>query len=129
MLKKKGFVIFKRSLQSFIQVNVLIRRKRSIASTSDDFFDKTFQFKYQRSIVELKLMNLNFYYNKNIKSLRNEFVTLLTHSELICFIFLTNKKKSIKHKSICEKYRYNVEIITRKKFKNCKHDLILKKIL
>ena len=50
---------------------MLTRRKRSIASTSDDFSNEIFQSKYQRSIVELKSANLNLYYNKNYKEFKN----------------------------------------------------------
>ena len=53
------------------EVSVSIRRKRSVVRASDDFFDKTFQLKRQRSVAELKSANLNLYYDKNYKEFKN----------------------------------------------------------
>ena len=47
------------------------RRKRSVASTNDDFSNEISQFKRQRLIVELKSTNLNFYYDKNYKEFKD----------------------------------------------------------
>ena len=51
------------------------------------------------------------------KSLRIEFITLSTHSNLICSIFLMNKKRYIEHNNICGKRRRSAEVIIRKNSK------------
>ena len=53
------------------EISASIRRKHSIVRVNDNFFDKTFQFKCQRSVVELKSTNLNLYYDKNYKAFKN----------------------------------------------------------
>ena len=61
-------------MQTFIRrnkVQTLTKCKRNVVSTSDNFLNKTFQFKRQRLIVELKLMNLNLYYDKNYKKFKD----------------------------------------------------------
>ena len=50
---------------------MLIKRKRSVTSANNDSLNKIFQFKCQRSIVELKSTNLNLYYNKNYRKFKN----------------------------------------------------------
>ena len=74
--KKEYQILLKRNkrLQIFFrddEVNVWIKRRRSAARMSDDFFDETSQFKHQRSIAELKSANLNLYYSKNYKEFKN----------------------------------------------------------
>ena len=75
-VKRKYQILLKKNkrLQIFFQndkVNVSIRCKRSVARASNNFFNKIFQLKCQRSIVELKSTNLNLYYNKNYKEFKN----------------------------------------------------------
>ena len=75
-VKREYQILLKRNkrLQIFFQndkVSVLIRRRRSVVRTSDDFFDETSQLKRQRSIAELKSANLNLYYNKSCKEFKN----------------------------------------------------------
>ena len=52
---------------------------------------------------------------KIIKSLKIEFITLLTHSKLILSISLTNEKKYVEHNNICARRRHNAEIIIKKR--------------
>ena len=75
-VKRKYQILLKRNkrLQAPLrndEVNVLIRRKRSVVRASDDSFDETSQFKRQRSVAELKSTNLNFYYDKNYKEFKD----------------------------------------------------------
>ena len=53
------------------EVSVSIKRRRSVARTSDDSFDEISQFKRQRSVAELKSANLNLYYDKSYKEFKN----------------------------------------------------------
>ena len=74
--KREYQILLKRNkrLQIFFQndeVSVLIRRRRSAVRANNDFFDEIFQFKRQRSVVELKSANLNFYYDKNYKEFKD----------------------------------------------------------
>ena len=53
------------------EVSVSIKRRHSAIRASNDSFDETFQFKRQRSVVELKPANLNLYYGKSYKEFKN----------------------------------------------------------
>ena len=53
------------------EVSVSIRRRRSAAQASDDFFDEISQLKRQRSVAELKSANLDLYYGKSYKEFKN----------------------------------------------------------
>ena len=75
-VKREYQILLKKNkrLQIFFrndEVNVSIKRKRSVVQANNDFFDKIFQFKRQRSIAELKSANLNLYYNKSYKEFKN----------------------------------------------------------
>ena len=75
-VKRKYQILFKRNkrLQIFFQndkISVSIRSKRNVVSMNNNFFDEISQFKRQRSVAELKLTNLNFYYHKNYKKFKN----------------------------------------------------------
>ena len=74
--KREYQILLKRNkrLQTLFQddeISVSIRRRRSAVRTSDDFFDEIFQFKRQRSIVELKSTNLKLYYDKSYKEFKD----------------------------------------------------------
>ena len=61
-------------LQIFFQddeISISIKRRRNVVLTNDNSFNKTFQFKRQYSVAELKSTNLNFDYNKNYKEFKN----------------------------------------------------------
>ena len=63
-----------RKLQIFFlnnEISVLTKRRRNVVLTNDDLFNNISQFKRQRSIAELKLTNLNFYYDKSYKEFKN----------------------------------------------------------
>ena len=75
-IKKKYQILLKKNkrLQTFIRKNEVqtsTKRKRNVASASDDSLNETSQFKRQRSIVELKSTNLNLYYDKNYKKFKD----------------------------------------------------------
>ena len=75
-IKKKYQILLKKNkkLQIFIQkdeIQMSTKCKRNIISTSNDSLNKISQSKRQRSIVELKSTNLNFYYNKSYKEFKN----------------------------------------------------------
>ena len=53
------------------KMNVLIKCRRSVAAASDDSLNKIFQFKHQRSIIELNSKILNLYYDKSYKKFKN----------------------------------------------------------
>ena len=53
------------------EISMSIKRRRNVARASNNFFDEIFQFKRQRSIAELKLTNLNLYYDKSYKEFKN----------------------------------------------------------
>ena len=75
------------------EISVSIRRRRSAARASDDFFDEISQFKRQRSIVELKSANLNFYYDKNYKEFKDWILSALNTFEINSFYFFSEWKK------------------------------------
>ena len=75
------------------EVNVSIKRRRSVVRTSDNSFDETFQFKRQRSVVELKSTNLNLYYDKSYKEFKNWIRNALNAFEINSFYFLNEWKK------------------------------------
>ena len=65
-IKREYQILLKRNKRLQIsfrndEVSVSIKRKRNIVRTNDDSFDKTSQFKRQRSVAELKSTNLNLY--------------------------------------------------------------------
>ena len=75
-VKREYQILLKKNkrLQTFFQndeVNVSIRRRRSVVRASNDFFNEISQFKRQRSVVELKSANLNLYYDKSYKEFKN----------------------------------------------------------
>ena len=75
-IKKEYQILLKKNkrLQTFIRENEIqmsTKRKRNVASTNNDFSNEISQLKRQRSIIELKSTNLNFYYNKSYKEFKN----------------------------------------------------------
>ena len=75
-VKKEYQILLKKNkkLQTFIRENEIqtsTKLKRNIASTNNDSSNEIFQFKRQRSIVELKSTNLNFYYDKSYKEFKD----------------------------------------------------------
>ena len=75
------------------EISVLIRRRRNAVRTSDDFFNEIFQFKCQRSVVELKSTNLNFYYDKGYKEFKNWTRSAFNAFEINLFYFFNKWKK------------------------------------
>ncbi len=61
-------------LQELIRDNKIILQKqcyKHISNTNKDFFNNIFELKKQYSIVDFKLINLNFYFNKSLKKFKN----------------------------------------------------------
>ena len=70
-----------------------IKRRRSVISANNDFFNKISQFKRQRSVAELKSTDLNLYYNKNYKEFKNWVRNTLNTFEINLFYFLNKWEK------------------------------------
>ena len=97
-IKREYQILLKKSkkLQISFQnddVNVLIKRRRSVARASDNFFNKISQLKRQRSVAELKSANLNLYYNKNCKEFKDWTRNTFNAFEINSFYFFNKWEK------------------------------------
>ena len=98
-------------MQIFIrenEVQTLTKRKRNIVLMNDNSSNEIFQFKRQRSIVELKSTNLNLYYDKSYKEFKDWIRNVLNAFEINSFYFFNEWKK------ICWTQQYMRETLSQR---------------
>ena len=97
-VKKKYLILQKRNqrLQEFLrddEIETSLTRKRKATKINKKLFMNALKLKRQRSIYEMKSINLDIYNDKKFKNLKTEHVMLLMSLKQIYSIFFRNKLK------------------------------------